>query len=482
SSPAITALRPGQSTSFEVLYKPTSLAAATGTVTIMSSGGAATVQLAANRSRAEIDVNPTAVDFGTVAFGQAASRLITIRNQGNAPLSISRIVFDVTSDKRFSLSSQPISSIPVGGSENLQVDFKASSSGVATASLLIASDGGNVTVSLKANSVDFEPPRVAISSPVGAESIVAGSQFPIRFSVTDNDLVSGVVLSYSLDGGISIASDIARLGSPAAGTQQSFVWNVPDLVSSAQAVVKVTAIDRSGNSGTAISNSFSIQVPQTTAAVLRVIVSFDPPTAGQFSPPQNVRLNAFERKTATEIDSLQSTNQVGDPGTLIGYNIYRIFVVDDKQPLPQQIVSPANLVGSISADKNSFTDDISTVKGNNVAYSVTSLFGTGGESQGSPPVATNLPVVKNPRFGSGTIFIDGPGSFIQPGATLIVNDTDTFSLQLDSTGIQYTVSKREPSKPSGAKIKKLVKKGKSVKLNVQNPDGKLSVSVSFIRS
>ena len=144
---------------------------------------------------------------------------------------------------------------------------------------------------------------------------------------------------------------------------------------------------------------------------------------------------------------------------------------------------PNNLIGSTSGNSTTFRDMVSTDKGNNFVYSITSFFGTGSMSTGSQPAATDLPVIKNPKFDKGTIFIDLASSFIPvTGAQLIVDDKESFPLTVSSTGIQYTVVKKTPSTPGGIIMKKLIKKGQTVRLTVKNPDGKVSVGVMYTRT
>src|SRR5262249_19224092 len=137
---------------------------------------------------------------------------------------------------------------------------------------------------------------------------------------------------------------------------------------------------------------------------------------------------------------------VDNSPTLIGFNIYRVPAPAPGQPAPTptQIVSnPNNLVGSTNANTTSFNDTVSTDKGNNFVYSATSFFGNGTQSGGSNTAGTNLPVIISPAFNNGTIFLNAGGSFIaQQGAMLIVNDTEAFSLQLDSTGSLFTTPKK----------------------------------------
>ena len=56
---------------------------------------------------------------------------------------------------------------------------------------------------------------------------------------------------------------------------------------------------------------------------------------------------------------------------------------------------------------------------------------------------------------------------------MIIDDKDSFPLSIYSTASRFTVGKKTAGS-GGLKIKKLLNKGKTVRLTVKNPDGKLS--------
>jgi hypothetical protein len=356
--------------------------------------------------------------------------------------------------------------------------------------------GGNTGMGLSGtfNIGDFVNPTVRVLTPAGGETLTSGTQFTISFAAMDDALAS-VQASFSTDGGQTFPSQnlIGRAG-PSAST---IIWNIPDTLQTTQGVIQVTARDRSGNVASAVSGQFTVQRPPSMGPVLQVRVSFDPPPAGQIVPPQNLRADAMEvRSNLTSNGTLSAGSGNEIIGTsdlpadqtaappLIGFNIYRVPQPppDQPQPTPDQIVNdPKNLVGSTDSNTTTFTDTVSTSKGSNFVYSVTSFFGNGSQSSGSQPAGTNLPVIKNPVFRSGTIFIDAAGSFIKPGAQLIVNDTQSYPLQFDDTNAFFTVPKKTQGTPGGLTFKKLVKKRATVRLVIKNADGKTSVGVSFTR-
>lgn len=111
-----------------------------------------------------------------------------------------------------------------------------------------------------------------------------------------------------------------------------------------------------------------------------------------------------------------------------------------------------------------------------------SSFGNGMQSSGSPPVGTNLPVVRNPFYNNGQMFLESNGSFIVSGAVLIVEPPPPYApeyVPLFHDGAAHFVA--GPGTPSGIPLRTLVPRGVTVRLKVMNPDGKTSLGVPFTR-
>jgi hypothetical protein len=243
---------------------------------------------------------------------------------------------------------------------------------------------------------------------------------------------------------------------------------------------RVTAVDRLGNASSAFTRMFRLSpsfflIPPT----LKVLLDFTPPLPGVLTPPLGVRLTVEEvpfQELPLGFNAL--TNRSVVPPILAGYNVYRAALPNGGQALPgvQQILDPTNLVGSIDIDATSFADIVGTNRGDNFAYSITTFLGDEQISGGSQPVSTDLPVIIKPIWDKKTIFMQARGSFIaREGAVLIVNDQESFPLEIDDSGEFFKVSKNTGSSPSDRKIKKLVKKGRETFLRVRNPDGRESV-------
>lgn len=236
--------------------------------------------------------------------------------------------------------------------------------------------------------------------------------------------------------------------------------------------------------GLTVSQPVTLAVRQ---AVLKVDISFEPPPTGQIAPPQNVKVLATELKPGQAQSIRTNANKVQPltDGDLAGFKIYRLPTPMEGQPelTEQDLVKDENLIVTLPNDTTTFTDNVPVGASStgNFTYSVTSFFGNG-QSNGSKPAGTEIPVIKDPKFEKGTIVLKSASSLIiTPGATIIINGMDEYPLMFDSEASQILVNKKALGSLSRLPLKKLIKKGQTVELVVKNPGDKLSVAKSLTR-
>jgi hypothetical protein len=138
----------GASRDVTVRFSPTAAGAQTGTLTVASNGGSGTVSLSGSgtaASAAAIAVEPTSLDFGSVTVGQTRELPITVRNTGNAMLSMSAIT---ASNARFSATPAGAFDLAPGATREVTVRFSPTAAGAQLGTLTVASNGGTATVSL----------------------------------------------------------------------------------------------------------------------------------------------------------------------------------------------------------------------------------------------------------------------------------------------------------------------------------------------
>ncbi|KAF0249058.1 MAG: Na-Ca exchanger/integrin-beta4, partial [bacterium] len=468
------------------------------------------------------------VEFGAVNIGDMVKRTITLRNGGGQDLIFTPPIINGTG---VSLTVAPtITRLASNQSTTFEVALKPApgSLGSVTGTIIVNSNGGNITIPITGQSIDNMAPKVIFNNLSGGDILTAGSAFRIRYDATDNDAlndfrVSFVAVQNATNPQTGAASgDIARVDS----NTRDVVWNIPADIETSGARVIINGRDRAGNITTLTSGQFSIIRSSNRAPILQALVGFTAPTTGQIDPPTNVTANATELRNdalnqppqpvllvqinfdpppvnqllppqnvkvkAAEL-SLGNIAQLENRGkispradgdlVIAGYNVYRVpQTTDGTFPTPEQIVNPNNLVTTLPPNTTMFSDKVSTSGGSNYVYSVSTFFGNGQMSGGSQPMGTNLPVIRNPVFSQGTILLDVASSFIKQGATLVVNDTEAYPLQFDNTGTRFTVSKKQPSTGSGITIRRLISKTAIVRLIIKNTDGTTSVGVMFSRS
>jgi len=146
--PAGAAIRAGEGASFEVVFAPTSGAAATATL-VVSFGNPSTAPLMATLTGAggntRVAFDPDPVDFGLTPLNCAEplERTLRIRNIGEGPMRITQIQLVSASMNAFTLMGVPMlpTIVPRLGSLNLTVRFAPPTAGVHTADLRVAVDG-----------------------------------------------------------------------------------------------------------------------------------------------------------------------------------------------------------------------------------------------------------------------------------------------------------------------------------------------------
>jgi hypothetical protein len=395
-------------------------------------------------------------------------------NQAGSDLSFSTYFGGMRPDAAHGLA------IDAGGS--IYIVGSTSSTNLSTFNAMQASAGGGHSDAFiaKIAQPDRNPGAAAIISPHDEPSLRCDRPMIIRFSGADPDGVSGFLISYSLDDGLTY-HDIARV----AADVNEVIWNPPGPIV-ANVRFRVMTIDRLGNATTGLSKSFLLSpsvllLPPT----LKVSLSFAPPPAGEAAPPQNLSIQWEEvPSTRLPLSPIEIVNRSVFPPKLAGYNVYRVALPPNGQPPPtaDQITTPANLIGSVDIDATSFTDFVPTNVADNFAYAVVSFFGEAGSSSSSPPVSTQNPAIINPVWENNTLHIDARGSLISAtGATLLVNSRESYPLELDATGTFFRVPKSAIGSPSGKRLKKVIKPFRDVFIAVRNPDGKQSVYKIFTR-
>lgn len=109
------------------------------------------VALTANGIQSSLDVEPSSLDFGSVAVGANASRTVTVTNAGSATVNVSQTFVTGDSDADFSANNTAFSLAP-GAQQTLTVQFTPTVKGARHGTFRINSDdplAANVDVALQ---------------------------------------------------------------------------------------------------------------------------------------------------------------------------------------------------------------------------------------------------------------------------------------------------------------------------------------------
>lgn len=150
----LTNVGPGGSDGLLITFTPSGSGARVATLTILSNDSdeaSFEIQLTGEgliQPEIEVDTSvatnvqshETTYDFGTGSIGAGIARTFTIRNVGNAALSILDVSVDGVNSSEFVVTTQPDPSIAQGGSDTFVVTFTPSAGGTRTARLQIAND------------------------------------------------------------------------------------------------------------------------------------------------------------------------------------------------------------------------------------------------------------------------------------------------------------------------------------------------------
>jgi hypothetical protein len=141
-------LTPNQSTTFSVVFAPTTAGAVTGTLALTISGSSPlNLALAGTGvAPATLTANPTSLTFTNVTVGQSQSQTETVKNTGGVNATISQVKASGTG---FSVSgiTTPVTLTP-GQSTSFSVTFAPTSAGSASGSVTITSNASNPSLSV----------------------------------------------------------------------------------------------------------------------------------------------------------------------------------------------------------------------------------------------------------------------------------------------------------------------------------------------
>ncbi|HTP99986.1 MAG TPA: choice-of-anchor D domain-containing protein [Casimicrobiaceae bacterium] len=149
-----TALTGAQTCSIAIQFAPSTTGARSGTLTVVSNGGNASVPLSGTGIVAPlpptIAASMTTLDFGTVLLGSSAPGSLTLRNSGGGMLTLGSFTAGGANPGDFARGGTCATNVNLAANQACTVtyQFTPAAAGSRSASLTVASNGGSVTITL----------------------------------------------------------------------------------------------------------------------------------------------------------------------------------------------------------------------------------------------------------------------------------------------------------------------------------------------
>ena len=216
-------LTAGQSTSFTVLFSPTTSGAASGSVSITSTGSNPSLSIPLSGTgvtQGALSANPTSLAFGSVQVGGNTSLSETLTNTGGSSVTITQA--NVTGAV-FSISGLTLPvTLTTNQSVTFTATFKPTSAGAASGSLSVVSNASNSPLSIALSGTGTAAGTLAVSpTSLSFGNVTDGSSSALSGSLTASG-ASVTVSSASLNNSEFVLSGISLPATIAAGQSTPF--------------------------------------------------------------------------------------------------------------------------------------------------------------------------------------------------------------------------------------------------------------------
>jgi len=436
-------LNAGQSTTFNAIFAPSAAGAASGTLTINSNATNATLSVPLSgmaTTPGQLAPNPSSFGFGNVQVGSSKSLSETLTNSGGTALTISAAT---ASGSGFSLSGSVLPvTLNAGQSTSFSVQFAPTTSGAASGSISITSNGANPSLSIPLSGTGVGPGTLAAnpaslafgsvqmgnsssqsetltntggSAVTISQANVSGGAFSVSGLTLPATLSSNQSVTFTVtfaptsagvaSGSVSIVSNASNSGLSVAlsgtGTAPGQLAVSPATLSFGNVVVGSSSslkgtLNATGVAVTVSSDSIAnefvlsgIALPTTIAAgsSASFTVTFTPQSSGAVSGSLSFTSNATNSPAVQSLNGTGTAppqhsvnlNWTGSAGAA-GYNVYRSSVSG----------GPYSIINGTLGGSTAFTDN-NVVAGRTYYYVVTAVDGSSNESGYSNESAALVP-------------------------------------------------------------------------------------------
>jgi Domain of unknown function (DUF4082)/Abnormal spindle-like microcephaly-assoc'd, ASPM-SPD-2-Hydin/HYDIN/CFA65/VesB-like, Ig-like domain/Cep192 domain 4 len=170
---------PGKSASFNVAFTPTAGGSVTGSLTLVTNAANSPLVVPISGSGVasvlQLSVNPTSLSFGSVTVGSSASQTVSIKNTGNAGVTLSALALSGSGNFKIGGISLPVT-LSASQSTSFDVTFTAAGSGNSVGSIAIVSSANTapVPISLTGTGAAAAAHTVQLSWSDSASSDIVG--------------------------------------------------------------------------------------------------------------------------------------------------------------------------------------------------------------------------------------------------------------------------------------------------------------------
>ena len=178
----------GQSSTFNVAFKPAQTGAITGSATVDFSASGKTIGLTVPVSgngvaaTGALEASPSALSFGDVAVGKSSSLALKVSNAGNSSVTITR---SAVAGSGFSVSGLSALTLQPGQSDSVPVVFAPASTGSVSGNISVATSSATASVALSGSGI------VASSTHTVSLSWVASTSTGMAGYYVERGTVSG---------------------------------------------------------------------------------------------------------------------------------------------------------------------------------------------------------------------------------------------------------------------------------------------------
>ncbi len=266
-------ITPGGTTTFSVLFAPTTAGSLAGSVSITSNAPSSPNVLSLSgtgvAASVTLSMNPTSLSFASVNAGRSNSQNVTVANTGNTSATISQITVNAK-DFRVSGISTPVT-LAAGQNAVMSVTFSPTASENITGNITVASSqGASAVLPVSGNGV--QPALTITPSSASFSNVTVGSSSTQTIQLTNSGTGTLTITQVSAAGsGFSVGT----LSLPINLTSsQSTTFNVQFTPASAgSASGSVTIVSNAPNSAAAIALS-------GTGVAATEVLSFSTTTVG----------------------------------------------------------------------------------------------------------------------------------------------------------------------------------------------------------